>query len=106
MQTEVDCVEVEPELRGEAFDREKPIDRDRAEKLTTEIKELIATDENLGPTMVRLAWHSSGTYSPFEEPFGGSNGATMRFGPEAGHGANAGWPRFLDALEQVLSRID
>ena len=43
MQTEADCVEVEPELRGEAFDREKPVDRDRAEKLTTEIKELIAT---------------------------------------------------------------
>ncbi|WP_417681798.1 SRPBCC family protein [Roseibium sp.] len=26
--------------------------------------------------------------------------------PRYFHGANAGWPRFLDALEQVLSRID
>lgn len=46
-------------------------------------------DGSLGPVLVRLAWHSSGTYDQFSKT-GGSNGATMRFKPECEHGANAG----------------
>mmetsp|Transcript_159498 Transcript_159498/g.306099 ORF Transcript_159498/g.306099 Transcript_159498/m.306099 type:complete len:357 (-) Transcript_159498:219-1289(-) len=42
-----------------------------------------------GPLFVRLAWHSAGTYCA-ETKTGGSNGATMRFKPEVGWGANAG----------------
>jgi catalase (peroxidase I) len=38
---------------------------------------------------VRLAWHSSGSYSCFNRT-GGSDGASMRFSPEADHGGNAG----------------
>ena len=63
MQTEVDCVEVEPELRGEAFDREKPVDRDRAEKLTTEIKELIATLDEKCRELRRSATSTTGAGS-------------------------------------------
>jgi cytochrome c peroxidase len=46
-------------------------------------------DGSYGPVLVRLAWHCSGTYDKASGK-GGSNGATMRFDPEAGHGANAG----------------
>jgi catalase (peroxidase I) len=46
-------------------------------------------DGSLGPLFVRLAWHASGTYSKYTKT-GGSNGATMRFNPEASDGANAG----------------
>lgn len=48
-----------------------------------------AIDGSLAPVLIRLAWHSSGTYSK-EDNTGGSNYATMRFKPEASHGANNG----------------
>jgi hypothetical protein len=43
----------------------------------------------LAPVLIRLAWHSSGTYNAADNT-GGSNYATMRFKPEASHGANNG----------------
>lgn len=46
-------------------------------------------DGSYGPVLVRLAWHASGTFDKATGT-GGSNGATMRFAPESGHGANAG----------------
>ena len=42
-----------------------------------------------GPLLVRLAWHSSGTYD-HKTGVGGSNGGLMRFEPECKWGANAG----------------
>jgi cytochrome c peroxidase len=57
-------------------------------------------DGSYGPVLVRLAWHASGTYDK-ETGTGGSNGATMRFNPEAGHGANAGLKAARDFLEPV-----
>lgn len=57
-------------------------------------------DDGLGPTLVRLAWHSSGTYDK-ESRTGGSEGATMRFKPESEHGANAGLHIARIALEPV-----
>lgn len=51
-------------------------------------------------TFVRLAWHSSGTYSK-EDNSGGSNGARMRFKPESNWGANAGLKMARDKLEAV-----
>ena len=44
---------------------------------------------SIAGTLIRLAWHASGTYSA-KDKTGGSNGATQRFEPEAGWGANAG----------------
>ena len=41
---------------------------------------------SVGPTLVRLAWHASGTYS-IHDKTGGSNGATMRMSPEKDWGA-------------------
>ncbi|KAJ2240167.1 heme peroxidase [Coemansia sp. RSA 475] len=46
-------------------------------------------DGSYGPVFVRLAWHASGTYDR-KTGTGGSDGATIRFKPESGHGANAG----------------
>ncbi|KAI0564425.1 cytochrome c peroxidase [Gracilaria domingensis] len=57
-------------------------------------------DEDLGPTLVRLAWHASGTYDK-ESGSGGSEGATMRFKPESEHGANAGLDVARNALEPI-----
>jgi len=39
-------------------------------------------------TYIRLAWHCCGTYKK-EDNSGGSNGARMRFSPEAKYGNNA-----------------
>jgi len=55
---------------------------------------------SIGPTLIRLAWHSSGTYSIFDRT-GGSSGAGMRFVPESEWGANAG----LSAARQFLEPI-
>jgi len=57
-------------------------------------------DGSYGPLLVRLAWHSSGSYDK-ESNTGGSNGATMRFAPEADYGANAGLKVARDLLEGV-----
>lgn len=57
-------------------------------------------DGSIGPVLVRLAWHCSGTFC-MKSKTGGSNGATMRFKPEVTDGANAG----LDLARQFLEPI-
>lgn len=57
-------------------------------------------DGSYGPVLVRLAWHAAGTYCTFSQT-GGSEGATMRFNPEAGHGANAGLEKARAFLEPI-----
>jgi catalase (peroxidase I) len=49
------------------------------------------TDGSYGPVLLRLAWHSSGTYD-VTTGTGGSNYATMRFEPEVS--LVTGLPRF------------
>ena len=61
-------------------------------------------DGSYGPVFVRLAWHSSGTYDNADGT-GGSNGATMRFSPEAGWGANAGLLAARDRLEPIKKQF-
>ena len=58
---------------------------------------------SIAPTLVRLAWHASGTYSIFDRT-GGSNGATMRFSPECNWGANAGLKIARDFLEPIKKK--
>ena len=55
-------------------------------------------------TLIRLAWHASGTYSKVDGS-GGSNGARMRFDPEASWGANAGLQVARSALEPVKAKF-
>jgi hypothetical protein len=50
---------------------------------------VVLPDGSLAPVLIRLAWHASGTYDKNDKT-GGSNYATMRFKPEAEHGANNG----------------
>ncbi|ODO05221.1 cytochrome c peroxidase, mitochondrial [Cryptococcus wingfieldii CBS 7118] len=57
-------------------------------------------DGSLAPVLIRLAWHASGTYNK-EDGTGGSNYATMRFEPEAKHGANNG----LNVAREHLQKI-
>jgi len=74
------------------------------------IATLIETDSekrgdgtSLTGTFVRLAWHCSGSYSK-EDGSGGSDGARMRFNPEASWGGNAGLGIARDALEEVKKK--
>jgi cytochrome c peroxidase len=60
-------------------------------------------DGSFGPVLIRLAWHSSGTYSAFDKN-GGSNGANMRHAPEKDHGANAGLDVAREKLESIKKK--
>jgi hypothetical protein len=57
--------------------------------VSADIAALIKEDPDKGPTLVRLAWHSSGTYDKMSKT-GGSGGGTLRFKEELAHGGNAG----------------
>ena len=82
----------------------KPTQKDYQEVYNTIAKMLEEHDDyedgSYGPVLLRLAWHASGTYD-VETGTGGSNGATMRFSPEADHGANAGLKVARDFIEPV-----
>jgi len=72
--------------------------------ISAAISAILDESPNLGPTFVRLAWHASGTYDA-KSGTGGSDGATMRFDPEAKHGANAGLQVARAALEPVKAQF-
>lgn len=58
---------------------------------------------DIGPMLVRLAWHCSGTYCKSAQN-GGSDGATMRYKPEADHGGNAGLGAARELLEPIKKK--
>ncbi|KAF7936563.1 uncharacterized protein EAE97_007929 [Botrytis byssoidea] len=60
-------------------------------------------DGSAGPVLVRLAWHSAGTYDS-ETDTGGSNGAGMRYESEGGDPANAGLQHARVFLEPVKAK--
>ncbi|KAJ0400671.1 hypothetical protein P43SY_005444 [Pythium insidiosum] len=70
------------------------------EQIKKEIVDIFEDNNFMGPTLVRLAWHSSGTYSKHDGS-GGSTGGTIRFSPEINHGGNAGLHLAVKALEKV-----
>jgi hypothetical protein len=57
--------------------------------VATDIADMIKKEPDWGPTLVRLAWHSSGTYDKMSKT-GGSGQGTIRFKEELVHGGNAG----------------
>lgn len=60
-------------------------------------------DGSIGPVLVRLAWHTAGTWCQHSKT-GGSNGATIRFAPEANYGANAGLNIARNFLEPIKAK--
>jgi cytochrome c peroxidase len=73
---------------------------DSFKHLRGDVQALMEKDLNLGPTLVRLAWHSSGTYDKMTKT-GGSGGGTIRFKEELAHGGNAGLDKMVAALEPI-----
>ncbi|KAH9963898.1 heme peroxidase [Russula dissimulans] len=61
-------------------------------------------DGSYGPLLLRLAWHSAGTYDK-ETKTGGSNYATMRFEPESLHGANNGLLLARNLMEEIKAEF-
>jgi len=72
-------------------------------KMQNDISELIKARPEKGPTLVRLAWHSSGTYDKMTNS-GGSGKGTIRFKEELGHGANAGLDNAINWLEPIYKK--
>jgi len=54
----------------------------------------------VAPMLVRLAWHSAGSYGKTNND-GGSNGGTIRFAPEINHGGNAGLKHAIGLLANI-----
>ncbi len=82
-----------------------PVDYTKVRKAIAEsLDDLDYDDGSYGPVLVRLAWHSSGTYSVFDKT-GGSCGATMRFKKEATDPANAGLDVARNRLEPIKQRF-
>lgn len=96
-------VAVKPVAASATPDAEiKAIKQEIADALDAEFEKR-GDGTSMGPTLVRLAWHASGTYSCADRT-GGSNGATMRFEPECSWGANAGLQTARDFLEPIKKR--
>ncbi|CAM9111738.1 unnamed protein product [Ectocarpus sp. 4 AP-2014] len=72
-------------------------------KVRADIEGIIDKDGSKGPTLVRLAWHSSGTYDKISRT-GGSQGGTMRFAQELADGANAGLNNAVGWLEPIKKK--
>ncbi|KAL1297309.1 hypothetical protein AAFC00_004860 [Neodothiora populina] len=77
------------------------------EAVAADIKTLLHQPEyddgSAGPVLLRLAWHSAGTYCA-ETDTGGSNGAGMRYEAEGGDPANAGLQHARVFLETVKAK--
>jgi len=71
--------------------------------VAADLQSMIKADPDIGPTMLRLAWHSSGTFDKISKT-GGSKGGTIRFKEELSHGGNAGLHKLVDALEPIKAR--
>ena len=91
---------------SDAHAKEAAVDLD---KVRESIQQIIDTDAekrgdgtSLAGTFIRLAWHASGTYKKADNS-GGSNGAKMRFNPEASYGATRAliWPGRLLSLSRA-----
>lgn len=82
--------------------------------VSQDIAGLVKANPDWGPTLVRLAWHSSGSYDKISKT-GGSGYGTIRFKEELAHGGNAGlgetavkWlePVYKKYADQGLSYAD
>lgn len=58
---------------------------------------------HIGPVLVRLGWHASGTYNKADKT-GGSDGSTMRYPKEKNDPANAGLHHAQQFLEPIKAK--
>lgn len=77
---------------------------DAVAKARAAVRGIISADADKGPTLVRLAWHASGTYDKMRKD-GGSQGGTIRFDEELAHGANAGLKKATEWLEPTKTQL-
>ncbi|RMZ77891.1 hypothetical protein DV738_g4167, partial [Chaetothyriales sp. CBS 135597] len=82
--------------------------QDQLEAVAQAVRDLLHQpdydDGSAGPVLVRLAWHSSGTYDTVTKT-GGSNGAGMRYEKEGGDPANAGLQHARAFLEPIKKKF-
>jgi len=80
----------------------------KLEQVAQAVRELLHQpdydDGSAGPVLVRLAWHSAGTYCAATNT-GGSNGAGMRYEKEGGDPANAGLQHARAFLEPIKKKF-
>mmetsp|Transcript_1169 Transcript_1169/g.2649 ORF Transcript_1169/g.2649 Transcript_1169/m.2649 type:complete len:367 (+) Transcript_1169:25-1125(+) len=92
----------------DAHAKEADVDMNKVREAITKIvdddAEKRGDGTSLAGTYIRLAWHCSGTYKKADNS-GGSNGARMRFSPEAKYGNNAGLDRARASLEPVKAQF-
>ncbi|KAI8641216.1 heme peroxidase [Parasitella parasitica] len=96
----------EPTNKPDSSKKTAPEKEINYQQVYNDIAELLDSNEDYddgsyGPVLLRLAWHSSGTYN-VEDGSGGSNGGTMRFRAEAQHSANNGLEVARDLLEKHI----
>jgi cytochrome c peroxidase len=77
--------------------------KDVAKLLDADLPDTSYAGATPGPFMIRLGWHSSGTFCA-KTGTGGSDGATMRHEPEIGWGANAGLSKAQALLDPILKK--
>ncbi|RHY32312.1 hypothetical protein DYB32_002666 [Aphanomyces invadans] len=82
------------------YAKEKPVN---LAAVRDDIVALIESDNSLAPTLIRLAWHSSGTYSKVDGS-GGSKGGTIRHDPEINHGGNHGLVIVIEKLNAIKAK--
>lgn len=91
------------------YGQPKVLTPEKLEKIKQDIAEVLDKDPeydgigHYGPVLVRLAWHSSGSYDKNTNT-GGSYGATMRFASEAKIAANRGLEVARNLLEPIKKK--
>jgi len=71
--------------------------------VASDIADLFKKNPDWGPTIVRLSWHSSGTYDKISKT-GGSSGGTIRFPEELAHSNNEGLDKPIKWLEPIYKK--
>ena len=81
-----------------------PADADMYKECRASICALIKAAPEKGPTLVRLAWHASATYTKMTNK-GGSYNGTIRFPEEVTRGANNGLATAMGWLQEIWLNV-
>ncbi|KIV78840.1 hypothetical protein PV11_06449 [Exophiala sideris] len=99
---------ISPQPKSSSSDHPSAPSASQLSQVAAAIKSLLRQpdydDGSAGPVLVRLAWHSAGTYCK-DTNTGGSNGAGMRYEAEGGDPANAGLQHARAFLEPIKAQF-